>query len=502
VARLSEIFASFAGRGSSPTASLIEPSGEAPPRPGTSISEVIPDVPSSPVSGAFSSEPILTHEFQKAFHLIESGTPFVFITGRAGTGKSTFIQLLKQRLKSYAIVAPTGVAALNVGGQTIHSFFRIAPGPVDFDKIQRVRNRIAYQALQTLIIDEISMVRADLLDAVEKTLRLNGRDADKPFGGVQIVAVGDLFQLPPVVTAEEEQVFLHRTYKSPFFFSSTCLKETPIRCVEFLQIFRQQDAEFIGLLNSIREGKGISQALTGINQRVRPVDPEMKGALILTGDNTQAAQLNSHKLRQLDSKSVTYAGNITGEFRVDKQKLPAPFELTLKKGSQVMFVKNDGSRRWVNGTIGTVTELEDCSVTVDITDVLGSREVRVQTESWENRRFVYDPEENRLRSETVGTYSQIPLTLAWAVTIHKSQGKTFDKVHIDLSRGAFAAGQVYVALSRCRSLEGISLEKQIEAKDIHFDFDVIQFYKQMNENAVSSELQGRAATPFHGETKL
>jgi hypothetical protein len=421
----------------------------------------------------------ITDEFKEAFRLIDSRAPFVFITGRAGTGKSTFIQALKKRLKSHAIVAPTGVAALNVGGQTIHSFFRLAPGPIDFSKIQRVKNRIGYQALRAVIIDEISMVRADLMDAIDLMLRRNASSPDNPFGGVQIIAVGDLFQLPPVVSTEEEQAFLHGEYKSPFFFSAKVLKEVPLKTIEFSKIFRQKEEKFIKILNNLREGKKLSETLAAINERVESVSPDSFDGIILTGDNDRASKVNSKRLFEIDAGAVSYLGNVSGEFRVDKAKLPAPVDLTLKVRSQVMFVKNDGAKRWVNGTLGIVKELGSDYVMVNVRDGLGERTVKTEAVTWENLKFVYDADENQIKSEKVGGYTQIPLTLAWAVTIHKSQGKTFDRVHVDLSRGAFAEGQVYVALSRCRTLEGVTLEKAIEKEDIHLNYDVISFYETM-----------------------
>lgn len=481
--KLSDIIASFVGKGSNTEASKAGKTSKSTETPARVFQEgkssQPPKIGQTPIEKNSDGEILVTEDFQRAFTLIDSREPFIFITGRAGTGKTTFIQLLKQHLKSYAIVAPTGVAALNVGGQTIHSFFRIAPGPIDFEKIKRVKNRIGYQAMRALIIDEISMVRSDLLDAVDKMLRLNACDPEKPFGGVQIIAVGDLFQLPPVVTTEEEQAFIHGAYKSPFFFSAKCLRDVQLKSIEFSRVFRQKEEAFVELLNNTREGKQLSETLGLLNQRVAAIDNEQFDGLILTGDNDRASIINSRKLSELDSDSVTYVGTITGEFRVDKNKLPAPIELSLKSGSRVMFVKNDGQKRWVNGTIGIVTALGEKFVTVKIVDALGTREVRAEPEAWENVRFVYDPEENQLRAERVGAYLQIPLTLAWAVTIHKSQGKTFDRVHIDLSKGAFAEGQVYVALSRCRTLEGVTLEKEIRREDIQLNYDVIQFCEGM-----------------------
>ena len=421
----------------------------------------------------------ITEEFKEAFRTIDSRHPFIFITGRAGTGKSTFIQALKKRLKSYAIVAPTGVAALNVGGQTIHSFFRLPPGPIEFPKIQRVKNRIGYQALRAVIIDEISMVRADLLDAIDQMLQKNACSPDKPFGGVQIIAVGDLFQLPPVVATEEEQTFLSGEYQSPFFFSARVLKELTPKYIQFSKVFRQKEEHFIEILNNLREGKKLKETLGSINQRVKTIDSDLFDGIILTGDNDRASKVNSKKLFEIDSSAVSYRGTVAGDFRVDTTKLPSPIDLTLKVGSRVMFVKNDGAKRWVNGTLGTVSALGSNHVMVQVKDKFAENTLRVEASTWENLKFVYDPDEKQVKSEKVGSYTQLPLTLAWAVTIHKSQGKTFDRVHIDLSRGAFAEGQVYVALSRCRTLEGVTLEREIKKEDIHLNYDVIKFCEGM-----------------------
>ena len=416
----------------------------------------------------------LTDEFKSALNIIKSDIPFVFITGRAGTGKSTFIGLLKKELNNYAIVAPTGVAALNVGGQTIHSFFRIAPGPIDFDKITSLRNKIAYQALKTLIIDEISMVRADLMDAIDKTLRVN-RNKEIPFGGVQVIAIGDLFQLPPVISSEEEQVFLLKKYKSPFFFSAKSFDNFKIKTIEFTKIFRQSEQSFIEILNNIREAKKIEDTLPKINQRTQKIDKDNFDGIVLTTTNSQAGQINTLKLLEIESPEKVYLGTISGEFRVDKNQLPAPQELILKVGSRVLFVKNDRARRWVNGTIGEVTELNDVYVLVKIKDSAGERVARVQTDKWENIKYEYNADENKLLGKVIGFYEQIPLTLAWAITIHKSQGKTFQRVHVDLGNGAFAEGQFYVALSRCTTLEGVTLEKPVKEKDIYLNYDVINF---------------------------
>lgn len=422
-----------------------------------------------------SSETQITDEFQRAFDLIAAGEPFVFVTGRAGTGKSTFISLLKKRLKSYAVVAPTGVAALNVGGQTIHSFFKFPPRPIELSSIRPVRNRIAYQALRTLIIDEISMVRADLLDAIDTFLRHNGSKLNTPFGGVQVVVVGDLFQLPPIVATPEEQAFIENAYRSPFFFRANCVTQVPFKTVEFTRVFRQTDDDFVRILNHVREGQSLEESLGTLQSRAMPMPEDGAQRIVLCATNGVADGINDQKLKQLTGPSHSYAGTITGEFRIEINKLPVPMNLELKEGAQVMFVKNDKEKRWVNGTLGVVARCNPASVDVDVETPFGARRFSVSREKWETFEYRYNFTENSVVAHEVGRYEQIPLIPAWAVTIHKSQGKTFDTVHIDLGRGAFAEGQVYVALSRCRTLAGVTIARPITLSDIRLHEDVRAF---------------------------
>ncbi len=417
----------------------------------------------------------ITAEFRKTFDLIDSGEPFIFVTGRAGTGKSTFISLLKQRLKNYAVVAPTGVAALNVGGQTIHSFFKFPPRPIELSSIRPVRNRIAYQSLKTLIIDEISMVRADMLDAIDTFLRHNGPKLDTPFGGVQVIVVGDLYQLPPIVATEEEQIFIENEYKSPFFFRAKCFSVVGFKTVEFTQVFRQNDEQFVSILNRIREGQDLRQSLEVLQSRVMSTPIDTHRRIVLCSTNAVADGINYRKLKELKAPVHTYTGTITGDFKIDLNKLPAPLSLDLKEGAQVMFAKNARDKQWVNGTIGVVVRCDISTVEVEIETRLGKKRVSVGREKWETFEYRYNFSENSVVAHEVGKYEQIPLMPAWAVTIHKSQGKTFDYVHIDLGHGAFAEGQVYVALSRCRTLEGVTLERPVTLSDIRLHKDVVDF---------------------------
>ncbi|RMG40096.1 MAG: DNA topoisomerase I [Candidatus Dadabacteria bacterium] len=428
-------------------------------------------------------EIVETPEFKEALKLIEKRTPFIFITGRAGTGKSTFIDLLRRELtRNFAVVAPTGVAALNVGGQTIHSFFRFPPRPVDPEKITPVRGGEIYRKLELLIIDEISMVRADLLDGIDRFLRINGRQRNKAFGGVQIVGVGDLFQLPPVVSTEEESLYINDKYESPYFFSAECLQQTGISTIEFTRIFRQQDREFIDILNSIRDGSDTEYAIERLNSSCLSGDEFIEGGVTLTCTNYLADKINSFQLKKLEGDVREYNGTVEGDFSLRKERLPAPEKLLLKPGAQVMFTKNDRDKRWVNGTLGIVEELADKWVLVRGMGLSGGV-FEVERETWESYRFTYDRESGRIISEVVGRYKQFPLMLAWAVTIHKSQGLTLDKAIIDLGRGAFAAGQTYVALSRCRRLSDITLRRPLTERDLLCDPVIREFYSSVISSA-------------------
>ncbi len=425
------------------------------------------------------SRPHGSDQVGDALRLIQNGAPFVFITGKAGTGKSTFIAQLRKQLSHYAIVAPTGVAALNVGGQTIHSFFKFPPRPIELSSIRPLRNRVVYQALRTLIIDEISMVRADLLDCIDVFLQRNGPKPGVKFGGVQIIAVGDLFQLPPVVATAEEQALIQHTYGSPFFFSAKCLEGYAFKTVEFSKVFRQTDDAFVKILNQIREGGDLEMALRSLRQRVSAVPQDDQRRIVLCSTNATADLINYNKLSLLPGNTYRYTGAIFGEFRIDVNKLPAPMTLELKEGAQVMFLKNNKDKQWVNGTLGVVARCEEGAVVVEIqTNNLPTR-VRVVREKWETFEYRYDFYTNTIVAHEIGRFEQIPLMPAWAVTIHKSQGKTFDRAHIDLGYGAFAEGQAYVALSRCRTLQGITLEREIDPSDVKVNRDVLDFYRRI-----------------------
>ncbi len=420
-------------------------------------------------------------DFNDAFHLIESGEPFVFVTGRAGTGKSTFIRsLMTMTKKRFAVVAPTGVAALNAGGQTIHSFFRFRPGPIDLNAILRQRSRRLYEKLELLIIDEISMVRADLMDGVERFLRMNGPDPELPFGGIQIVAVGDLYQLPPVVSDPEEMRMFGELYASEYFFSAHCLRREPMAVVELGKIYRQNEAMFIDLLNRIREGVDIERAIDELNRAC--LKPGADDGVTLAATNMIADRLNAMKLAALPGDEHTYLATVEGEFDLRKN-LPAPSELTLKPGAQVMFTRNDPDKRWVNGTLAVVRRLLGDRIEVAVSTPDGDQYFDVERVSWDSVRYTFDDKEARIRADVIGSYNQLPLIPAWAITVHKSQGKTLDNVTIDLGSGAFAHGQVYVALSRCRAIENIRFKRPLKASDVRFDPRVKEFQASQSRRA-------------------
>lgn len=418
--------------------------------------------------------PKITLEFQQAFDLLESTQKNVFLTGKAGTGKSTFLHYFRENTrKKIAVVAPTGVAALNVGAQTIHSFFRLKPAFVDVKALKPNRSKVLKE-LDLLIIDEISMVRADVFDGIDHSLRL-ARKNDKPFGGVQLCVIGDLYQLPPVVS-REEKTFYAQYYPSPFFFCTKAYAEAKFTTIQFDTIHRQNDGAFIQILNAIRAGTCDTIELEALNSRVSPKATPAAGTLVLTTTNALAEDINNTKLAKLAGTVRSYEGVLGGDFGMKGGRLPAPEELALKVGAQVMFVKNDSEGRWVNGTIGIVQKLLSDNINVSIGDTLYD----VKPEKWKTIGYEFSEEQGKIVEKTLGTYTQFPLTLAWAITIHKSQGKTLERVIIDLGTGAFAAGQLYVALSRCKSLAGIALKQPVAHADIRCDTEVVKFMEKMD----------------------
>ncbi len=441
------------------------------------------DSTSAPVVPTWPPGVDVNEDFQHAYDLIESGAPFVYITGRAGTGKSTLIHCLRaMTTRRLAVVAPTGVAALNAGGQTIHSFFRFRPGPMDLEAITRMKYRRLYEKLEMLLIDEISMVRADLLDAIERFLRLNGPDPTLPFGGVQIVAVGDLYQLPPVISDPEEMRMFSEHYETEYFFSAHCLRRDPMEMIELRTIYRQNEAEFVDLLNQIREGDHVQDAVDELNAACLKSGGD-NGAITLAATNAIADQINNMKMMMLTGQARTYHGLMNGNFD-SRRALPAPMELMLKVNAQVMFTRNDTDHRWVNGTLGRVVSLDADKVEVEVITDIGSDIFTVEPTIWESMRYRYDDKAGKIHSDVLGAFHQFPLVPAWAITIHKSQGKTLDNIIIDLGMGAFAHGQVYVALSRCRTLQNIRLKKPLRVADIQFDPRVREFHARKSSRSL------------------
>ncbi len=421
-------------------------------------------------------------QFRRALDAMEAGERHVFVTGKAGTGKSTLLEYFRAVTgRRVAVVAPTGVAALNVKGQTIHSFFGFKTDvtPDTVKKVSKGSERFELlKKLQTLVVDEVSMVRADFLDCVERSLRLNGPHPGARFGGVKMVFIGDLYQLPPVVTPAERALFEGR-YESPYFFSAGVFgdPEFDLDFIELEKIYRQTDGDFIELLNAIRNRSADEEDLERLNARCDPdFEPSPEDfTVVLTSTNDQAFQLNRARLEGLRGRAKRYAGAVEGDF--EASSLPTDEVLELKKDAQVMLLVNDRMGQFVNGTIGRVVDFlsapeESDHVLVELPD---GDEVEVGPFTWEIFRYDYDRDSGKISAEPVGSFTQYPLKLAWAVTIHKSQGKTFDRVVIDVGRGTFAHGQVYVALSRCRTFDGIVLKRPIKAGHIRMDWRVVRF---------------------------
>ena len=428
--------------------------------------------------------------FEMAERYVKATGRSVFLTGKAGTGKTTFLRYIIQTTsKRTVVLAPTGVAAINAGGSTIHSFFQLPLCPylpdvkglvTEYQMPERHKSlkkeRIKMiRTLDLLVIDEISMVRADLLDAVDMTLRKYRRN-DRPFGGVQLLMIGDAQQLSPVVRESERQ-YISQVYKSPYFFHSKALQKLSYVTIELQKVHRQQDQSFVNILNGIRENNPTQEILQALNSRVRAYEADDE-VIRLTTHNAQADKVNESKLEALPGDAVTFGADITGEF--PENSYPADEVLTLKKGAQVMFIRNDSDAGFYNGKIGKVTDIS-ANGQVTVTDSDGM-DIIVEPTEWTNSQYVLNDESGEIEQSVVGTFRQLPLRIAWAITIHKSQGLTFDKVIIDAG-SAFAFGQVYVALSRCRTLEGISLESPIRMSSIYSDMNVADFNEAIQAGA-------------------
>jgi len=419
----------------------------------------------------------LNKQFLTALELMEHTRRHLLITGRAGTGKSTLLEYFRRHTDKRAVfLAPTGVAAVNIHGQTIHSFFGFKPNvtPTSIRKIRSKKRASLYQKLGSIVIDEISMVRADLLDCVERFLKLHGPEKDQPFGGVQMIFIGDLYQLPPVVTSREKELFRDH-YKSPYFFSARAFEGLDMAFVELEKIYRQRDEEFIDILNAIRNRTVTDDALAVLNRRCDSefVPPKGDFYIYLTSTNRLADSINEEHLEKLRGKIWISRALISGEF--SREYLPTAPEVKLKKGAQIMLLNNDLYGRWVNGTIGRVSKFDrnEENDEIIIARLDNGREVEIGMYTWEI--FSYFLENGELSSKVVGSFTQYPVRLAFAVTIHKSQGKTFTKAVIDVGRGTFAHGQMYVALSRCASMGGIVLKQPVRRNHILMDWRVVRF---------------------------
>lgn len=421
----------------------------------------------------------MNDRFRHALSLMEHTDRSLFITGRAGTGKSTLLSHFCARTsKNPVVLAPTGVAALNVGGQTIHKFFHfyidVTPDKVRRRKV-KPRNPKLYKKLRTIIIDEVSMVRADLLDCIDEFLRLYGPDEHQPFGGVQMIFVGDLYQLPPVVNRDSEAVF-DEVYETPYFFSAHCLRETDFSIIELETIYRQREQEFVGILNRIRTDEATAADIDRLNTRLNSsYAPDTKQFFIhLTTTNRKADEINAEHLAAIPSKLHTTNAKISGDF--GKEYYPTAPELHFKLKSQIMLINNDTAGRWVNGSIGVIDAIrrdEEDKAFIEVRLEGEGNRVHVYPHTWEV--FRYGLIGGEIEAESVGTFMQFPFRLAWAVTIHKSQGKTFEHVVIDIDRGTFAAGQLYVALSRCTTFEGIVLKTRLAPEHIRTDARIVDF---------------------------
>jgi len=416
----------------------------------------------------------LSAEQRKVYEIAENTKDDVYITGKAGTGKSHLLEyFIGHTVKRAVVVAPTGIAALNVGGMTIHSFFKFAPDVIDPKNVNvDYKTREILRNIDTIVIDEVSMIRVDLMEGMNAKLQI-ARRSDEPFGGVQMIMFGDLYQLPPVVADGQLHRYFNHTYGGIYFFNAPVFEKMELKIYELGKIFRQKDPEFRKVLNAIRNGDGSESILTEINKQADKIIPK-DGFVTLAGTNSTVSEINHKKLAALPGEVRTYVAEITGDIK--ESSFPTEKFLKLKPGAQIMMLKNDAEKpmRWANGTLGVVTRLGADIIRVNIDGV----EHSIGKASWKKIRYEYDHEERKLKKITTSEFTQFPTRLAWAITIHKSQGKTYESVAVDMSDGAFAHGQTYVALSRCKSLEGLYLTTKIRREDIIIDQEIIEFMKQ------------------------
>lgn len=454
-------------------------------------------------------------ELQNALQIIQYTRRSLFLTGKAGTGKSTFLRYIASTTKKkHVILAPTGIAAINAGGATLHSFFKLPFHPLLPNDTRysprHIKETLKYNSekrkllreVELIIIDEISMVRADIIDFIDKVLRIYNRNMREPFGGKQLLLVGDIYQLEPVLKEEDRQL-LQPFYLSGFFFDAHIFREFRLVSIELQKVYRQTDPVFIGILDHIRTNQATELDLRLLNQRVTPatssthdVSSHSDLSITLSTRRDTVDFINEQELEKLPGETIVFNGEITGEFPATS--LPTPLELELKPGAHIIFVKNDADRRWVNGTLGIVSAIDEEEGLIGIVTEDGQEHL-VGQELWENVRYHYDEKEKKIVEEQIGTYVQYPIRLAWAITVHKSQGLTFNKVDIDFTGGVFAGGQTYVALSRCRSLEGITLKDPIRRNEIFVRQEVVNFARNYNDSQFIQRAlrEGAADKQYH-----
>ena len=431
-------------------------------------------------------------EFQDALNLIQYTRQSVFLTGKAGTGKSTFLKYVCEiTKKKHIVLAPTGIAAINAGGSTLHSFFKLPfypllPDDPNFSlKGGKLHSFLKYTSahrklikeVELVIIDEISMVRADIIDFIDKILRVYSQNMREPFGGKQILLVGDVYQLEPVLKNDEREI-INRFYPTPYFFSARVFNEIELISIELTKVYRQTDKVFVNVLDHIRTNTAGAADLQLLNTRYNAKIEENESDMYITLATRRDTVdfINEKKLAELPGDSTIFTGEIKGEF--PENSLPTQMELEVKPGAQIIFIKNDYERRWVNGTIGTIAGIDEDETLYVITE--DGKEVDVKKDSWRNIRYRYNDKEKKIEEEELGVFIQYPIRLAWAITIHKSQGLTFSRVVVDFTGGVFAGGQAYVALSRCTSLDGIRLTKQITRGDIFVRPEIVNFAQRFN----------------------